>query len=84
MRTAKLEEGGEIVPLPGPGDPVDPEWRVYARGTADDRAPIVALLAALDAVEDRTANLVLLFEGEEEEGSPHLPSCVRNWLPTSG
>jgi acetylornithine deacetylase/succinyl-diaminopimelate desuccinylase-like protein len=76
LRSEKLEEGGTVLPLPRPGDEVDPEWRVYARGTADDRAPIVALLAALDAVEDRTATLVLLFEGEEEEGSPHLPRCL--------
>jgi acetylornithine deacetylase/succinyl-diaminopimelate desuccinylase-like protein len=73
LRTTKLEDGGAVIPLPEPGDTVDPEWRMYARGTSDDRAPIVALLAALDSVEERTANLVLLFEGEEEEGSPHLP-----------
>lgn len=72
LLTRKREEGGEPIPLPGAGEAVDPEWRLYARGSSDDRAPIAALLAALDAVTDRNANLVFLFEGEEEVGSPHL------------
>lgn len=73
LLTGRIDEGGEEIAYPALGEPVDPEWRVYSRGTADDRAPIVALLAALDAVVDRTASVVVLFEGEEEEGSPHLP-----------
>src|SRR5262245_17591235 len=30
---------------------LDPEWRVYARSSADDKAPIVALLVAIDALK---------------------------------
>lgn len=73
LLTGTLEDGGEAIPLPADGEQIDPEWRIYSRGTSDDRAPIVALLAALDAVVERTATVVVLFEGEEEEGSPHLP-----------
>ena len=72
LRTRRLEDGGQDIGLPPDGDPVDPEWRIYARGSADDRAPIAALLAALDAVPERSSNVVFLFEGEEEVGSPHL------------
>ena len=61
---------------PGPGDAVDDEWRLHARAAADDKAPIVALLAALDAVAaagaEREVELVLCLEGEEESGSTHL------------
>ncbi len=76
-----LADGGEVIDLPAPGEPVDPEWRLYARGTGDDRAPAIALLAALDALEDagvdRTVDLVVAFEGEEEIGSPHLGDHLR-------
>jgi acetylornithine deacetylase/succinyl-diaminopimelate desuccinylase-like protein len=65
---------GGTVPLPAPGAPVDDEWRLRARAAADDKAPIAALLAALDALggTEREVELVLCFEGEEESGSAHL------------
>jgi acetylornithine deacetylase/succinyl-diaminopimelate desuccinylase-like protein len=73
--TLRDSEGG-VVPMPGPGGPVDPEWRLHARGTADDRAPIAALLGALEALAaaglERTTELVFLLEGQEESGSPDL------------
>ena len=55
---------------------VDPDWRIYGRSSSDDKGPIVALLAALDAL--RTAavppsvNVKVFLEGEEEAGSEHL------------
>ena len=55
---------------------LDPESRLYARSAGDDKAAIVAMLAALDAMRaaKRTPafHLRLVFEGEEEAGSPHL------------
>ncbi|HYM60926.1 MAG TPA: M20/M25/M40 family metallo-hydrolase [Thermoanaerobaculia bacterium] len=59
---------------------LDPEWRLYARSSSDDKAAIVGLLAALDAI--RTAHLTphvnvkFVFEGEEEAGSPHLAAYL--------
>ncbi len=74
--TRALEDGGEPRPLPADGEALDPEWRIYARGAGDDKAPIPALLAALDALAaagiERTSNLVFFFEGEEEAGSMNL------------
>ncbi len=76
LYTKPIPEGGEIVPFPAPGDPVDHDWRLYARSTGDDKAPIPALIAAIDALaaEDipHTSNIKLIFDGEEERGSPHL------------
>jgi acetylornithine deacetylase/succinyl-diaminopimelate desuccinylase-like protein len=64
------------VPFPGEGEPIDDDWRLYARSAADDKAPLIALLGALDALRaaglSRHVNLVFCFEGEEESGSPHL------------
>ena len=67
---------GRAVPFPGPGEPIDDDWRLYARSAADDKAPLIAVLGALDALRAAGlppyVNLVFCFEGEEESGSPHL------------
>jgi acetylornithine deacetylase/succinyl-diaminopimelate desuccinylase-like protein len=73
LRDAPVEMGGKTLPLKAP---FDPEWRLFARSAGDDKAPIIALNAALDAMAaagiDLSVNLKLFFEGEEEAGSPHL------------
>jgi acetylornithine deacetylase/succinyl-diaminopimelate desuccinylase-like protein len=55
---------------------IDPEWRLYARSAGDDKTPIVAMMAALDALQAAKlrphVNVRFVFEGEEEAGSPHL------------
>src|SRR5258707_10941520 len=50
LRDKQLERDGQAIPLPAPDRPFNPEWRLYARGAADDKAPIIALLAAVDAI----------------------------------
>jgi acetylornithine deacetylase/succinyl-diaminopimelate desuccinylase-like protein len=61
--------------------PLDPEWRIYARSASDDKGPIVALLAALDALRDTgrqpSVNVKVFLEGEEEQGSAHLTEILR-------
>ncbi|MEN8376305.1 MAG: M20/M25/M40 family metallo-hydrolase [Gemmatimonadota bacterium] len=84
LRTGPVEAGGERVALPPQGastDAVDPEWRIYARGAGDDKAPVPAILAALDALDAAgsrpSSNLKFFFEGEEEAGSGHLEDILR-------
>jgi acetylornithine deacetylase/succinyl-diaminopimelate desuccinylase-like protein len=67
------------------------EARLYGRSASDDKAPIVAMLAALDAMRAAnvrpSVNLKFVFEGEEEAGSPHLAqymSRYANELATDG
>ena len=78
--TASLEAGGRPRRLPADGEAIDPEWRLYARSAADDKAPFAALGAALDALQqaDRplTSNLKFLFDGEEESSSVNLPRLL--------
>ena len=73
------DAGGRDVPLAGEG-PLDPESRLYARSAGDDKAAIVAMLGALDALHAAKRapafHLRLVFEGEEEAGSPHLASYL--------
>jgi acetylornithine deacetylase/succinyl-diaminopimelate desuccinylase-like protein len=76
LRDRPVEDGGKVIPLPPPDAPFDREWRLYARGSGDDKAPIVAMLAALDAIRNAgirmKSNITLAFEGEEEINSPNL------------
>jgi acetylornithine deacetylase/succinyl-diaminopimelate desuccinylase-like protein len=55
--------------------------RVYARSASDDKAGVMAILAAVDALraEGRrpSFNLKIVFEGEEEAGSPNLAALAR-------
>jgi acetylornithine deacetylase/succinyl-diaminopimelate desuccinylase-like protein len=59
---------------------LDPDWRLYARSAGDDKASIEALLVAMDALKARglkpSVNIKLFYEGEEEQGSPHLQTIV--------
>ena len=81
LRSAMLEKDGKVLPMPVAGERIDPEWRLYGRATSDDKAPIVAMLAAVDALKANgtklTSNIKFFFEGEEEAGSPHLSKTVR-------
>ena len=65
------------------GKSIDPEWRLYARSASDDKAPIIAMLAALDAMREAgiapSVNLRFVFEGEEEAGSPHLAQYLEKY-----
>src|SRR5438876_4142315 len=75
-RSAALESGGTIVTLPAAGEPINPEWRLYARSSSDDKAGVMAILTAFDALKAKAIapamNIKFIFEGEEEAGSPHL------------
>jgi acetylornithine deacetylase/succinyl-diaminopimelate desuccinylase-like protein len=80
LRSNALEAGGKRIPFPESGGkgPVtyQDDWRIYARSASDDKSPIVALLAALDALRAKEiplhVNLKVIFEGEEEAGSTNL------------
>jgi len=82
LRSGRLEDGAPVVPLDSlPEGPDGDEWRLYARGASDDKGTIIAFLAALDRLQadgiPLSVNVKMLFEGEEEVGSPHLESVLR-------
>jgi acetylornithine deacetylase/succinyl-diaminopimelate desuccinylase-like protein len=88
LRDHPLNEGGQQISLPTPGAAtrIDPEARLYARSAGDDKASIVAILAAVDAMRDQhveqSVNLKVFFEGEEEAGSGHLRRILETYAPT--
>ncbi len=78
MRTALPE--AKPVDWQHAAPPLDPDWRLFARSAGDDKASIQAMLSALDAMKANdvqpTVNIKLLYEGEEEQGSPHFSALV--------
>ncbi|HEV2965126.1 MAG TPA: M20/M25/M40 family metallo-hydrolase [Candidatus Angelobacter sp.] len=63
--------------------PDDPETRIYARSSSDDKASVFGLITALDAMQAShlplSVNLRFFFEGEEEAGSPHLAAILSKY-----
>ena len=80
LRDGPLERGGRTVALPPTGSTVPPEWYVYARSAGDDKAPIVAMLVALDALRASgiapSVNLKFYLDGEEEAGNGHTSALL--------
>lgn len=81
FRSATIEAGGKIVPLPAPGTTIDPQWRIYARSASDDKAGVMAVLTAFAALRSKgiaiNTNIKFFFEGEEEDGSPNLDQILK-------
>ncbi len=65
---------------------LDPDWRLFARSAGDDKGSIQALISAFDALKAAgiapSVNIKLLYEGEEEQGSPHFAKLVAKHLET--
>src|SRR6266852_2591809 len=85
LRSDAIEAGGKRIPFPenSPSHRAvyDDNWRIYARSASDDKSPIVALLAAIDALRAQRiplgVNLKVIFEGEEEAGSTNLQRTLQ-------
>lgn len=85
LLTRAADAGGSPISIPADPAAIQDQWRVYARSSSDDKAGVMAVLAAVDAlrVEGRVPsfNLKVVFEGEEEAGSPHLAELLRLHRP---
>jgi acetylornithine deacetylase/succinyl-diaminopimelate desuccinylase-like protein len=80
MRDGRMEDDAKLIPNFA-GSAVFPDnWRLYARSASDDKAPIMAFCAALDALAGRTAgNIHVVIDGEEEMSSPSLPAAIARY-----
>ena len=79
LRDGKMEDGAEQIDLEG-ATKFNPAWRLYARSASDDTSPIIAIVAALDAIRasggQPTSNIRIILDGEEEASSPSLAPAI--------
>jgi len=77
-----LDKDGTPISFPANGK-YNNEWRIYGRSASDDKAGVVAILDAYDAINKMGlvpgCNLKFFFEGEEEAGSPHLDEILEKY-----
>jgi acetylornithine deacetylase/succinyl-diaminopimelate desuccinylase-like protein len=82
LRSGRIDQGGREIDLASTTRFED-DWRIYARSASDDKSPIVAVLAAVDALKASglapTSNIRIILDGEEEAGSPNLVPAIRKY-----
>ena len=58
----------------------NPDWRIFARSSADAKGPVVMFLAAMDAIKEVETtpnyNIKVILDSEEEQSTPHLNESV--------
>jgi acetylornithine deacetylase/succinyl-diaminopimelate desuccinylase-like protein len=83
LRTGRIDRGGRDLPDVAKRTTFDDDWRLYARSASDDKSPIVALCAAIDALGASglrpTSNLHVILDGEEEASSPSLVPAIARY-----
>ena len=83
LRTGRLDEGGREIADAGNQSRYENDWRVYARSASDAKGPIIAFMAALDALAAQglgpTVNLRVIMDGEEEISSPNLVPAIEKY-----
>lgn len=80
LRTGRVDQGGiEIADITRAGR-FQADWRIYGRSASDDKSPIVAICAALDALKaaghSPASNIRVILDGEEEASSPNLVPAI--------
>ena len=80
LRDRRMEDGGKEIANFAALASFPAEARLYARSASDDKAPIVALLTAIDALASTqqrpTSNVKVILDGEEEARSPSLAATM--------
>jgi acetylornithine deacetylase/succinyl-diaminopimelate desuccinylase-like protein len=65
---------------------IDPDWRVFARAAADDKAPIIMMLTALKFLKERSAqlqyNVKIILDLQEETRSEGFLSTLEKYKDT--
>lgn len=65
---------------------IDPEWRIFGRAAADDKAPIMMMLTALDLLHNEGLslkyNVKIVLDCQEEAGSEAFLSTLEKYKST--
>lgn len=82
LLNGRVDEGASVQTL-NTSFPLNDDWRIYARGSSDDKGGIMAILTAFDAIKKAGLqlhyNIKFFFEGEEEQGSTHLHEILEKY-----
>jgi acetylornithine deacetylase/succinyl-diaminopimelate desuccinylase-like protein len=77
LANGSLANGAKLIDWPSAQQAYNADWRIYGRGTSDDKAGVFTIINAYAALKAQgitpTVNIKFFFEGEEEAGSTHLP-----------
>lgn len=77
LANGSLANGAKLIDWPTIQQTYNADWRIYGRGTSDDKAGVFTIINAYAALKAKgiapTVNIKFFFEGEEEAGSTHLP-----------
>jgi acetylornithine deacetylase/succinyl-diaminopimelate desuccinylase-like protein len=75
-----IEKSGKSIAFPANGQAFNPEWRISCRSSSDDKAGVMTIINAYDALVKTGVklnnNIKFFFEGEEEIGSLHLAEIL--------
>jgi len=50
LLNGSLEQQAVPIPWPSEQEPINPDWRIYARGASDDKAGVMSILSAYEAI----------------------------------
>jgi acetylornithine deacetylase/succinyl-diaminopimelate desuccinylase-like protein len=80
LLNGRFDEGASVQ---SPAFPLSDDWRIYARGASDDKGGVMSILNAFTAIKESGIhfpyNIKFFFEGEEEQGSPHLAQLLEKY-----
>jgi len=83
LRAGKMEAGAADLTDLATRATFDADQRIYARSASDDKSPIVAVVAALDALKANglrpSSNIRVILDGEEEASSPSLVPAIAKY-----
>jgi acetylornithine deacetylase/succinyl-diaminopimelate desuccinylase-like protein len=81
--TDRLDKGGQKISIPSESEKINSQWRLYARGSSDDKAGVYAIIKAYEVLkatnQKPTMNIKFFFEGEEEAGSINLDAIFNRY-----
>ena len=83
LATDRLDRGGKLISFPPGNERVNPDWRIYSRSSADDKAGVFAIIKAYESIirsgQNAGVNIKFFFEGEEEKGSPNIAAIFTKY-----
>lgn len=80
LSNGRFDEGATFQ---SPSFPLNDNWRIYARGASDDKGGVMAILSAFSCIKQSGIhfpyNIRFFFDGEEEQGSPHIGQILEKY-----